>query len=426
MSEPTRDPGWRQGYRLVAVLGLAGCTETGIVAGLDSGVGPEEAEVFARPALGPDAPLPIGDEMLDAWAAPAPEPPMASDALFAEGSVHRIDLELDAAARLALADEPREDVPATLRFGEQRWLVGLRLKGSFSYRDLPEKASFKIDFQEYEVDQRFFGLQRITLNAMVQDGSMIREHEAYWMYRRLGVPAPRHGYAEVWLDGQRMGLYGVLETIDGTFAERAFPRDAAGPIYEGGYGVDLDDSDPARFDMHRQGELVEPWSDLAALQAGLLATTPDTYLAWLEDRFDADALFRMWALDLVLGHRDGYVGRGNNFLLYHGLQSDRWWMIPWGQDQTFRDGLAVHGGYAGELATRCEASPACMERLDEELRYVAATWERWDLYTHAQETASKIAVACEQDPKKEMPCHAAGVLEMIAARPAEVRAQLQE
>lgn len=409
--------GRRFGGRLagsLALLALGGCEDAQPPEVVDERVFARE---FARPdALGAG---PAASAIVEGWGEPAPEAPTAADALFAEGTVHRIDLEIDEASRNSLRADPRLDVPATLRYGDRSWMVGVHLKGSYSFRSLSEKASFKIDLEQIVPDQRFFGMRRITLNGMVQDKSMIREHEAYWMYRRLGVPAPRHGYAEVWVDGVPYGLYGLIETLDGPWAERVFPGDADGPLYEGGYGTDVEKGDAERFELQRQGDLVEPWTDLAALIEELEATPPEEYLAWLERRFDTRALFRMWAFDVVSGHRDGYVKRKNNFFVYHGLRSDRWWMVPWGQDQTFRDGLDVHGNYSGNLADRCAEVPECQERLDAAIRYVTTVWETWELHAHAQATSAAILAACERDPRKELQC-SDDVLEMILERPAEV------
>lgn len=356
----------------------------------------------------------------------APEPPAPGDELFGADVIHRFDLELAPGAREALASDPETDVEATFRHGDRALTVGVHLKGSFSFRPMSGKAAFKIDFGEFVPGQRLYGLRRLTLNNMVQDRSMIREHVAYRVYAWLGVPAPRHGYAEVWVDGEPYGLYGIVETPDGDWAERVFPRDAEGPIYEGGYGVDLEAGDAEDFVLQRQGDLAEPWSDIAALIEALDATPPEGFPELFEARFDADAVLRMWAMDLVSGHRDGYVSRKNNFLLYHGLRSDRWWMVPWGQDQALRDGLDVTGSYSGSLARACDDAAPCRERLRRTLGTVANLWEVWDVYGYAEATGAAIAEACERDPRREQPCGYDGVLEVIAERPAAVRAMLAE
>jgi CotH protein len=39
--------------------------------------------------------------------------------------------------------------------------------------------------------------------------------------RRLGIPAPHEAHARLWVNGQYAGLYGLVEPVDETFAQRA-------------------------------------------------------------------------------------------------------------------------------------------------------------------------------------------------------------
>jgi hypothetical protein len=80
-----------------------------------------------------------------------------------------------------------------------RWMLLMAAVASLGITNPASAGLFKIDFGQYVPDQRFDGLRRLTLNNMVQDRSMIREHVAYQAYAWLGVPAPRHGYAELWV-----------------------------------------------------------------------------------------------------------------------------------------------------------------------------------------------------------------------------------
>ncbi|MFN7142479.1 MAG: CotH kinase family protein [Myxococcota bacterium] len=410
----------------VLALLLAGCVETELhrTSGPPAGGDADPGDPIPFPDDGVDRPETSSAPYGEGWGDPALEEPGAAEFLFEEGTIHRFDIELDGSARSKLNSDPKTDVEATFRYGDQSWVVGVHLKGSFSYRPLSGKSSFKIDFGEFVPEQRFHGIRRLTLNSMVQDRSMIREHVAYQAYAQMGVPAPRHGYAEVYVNDELYGLYGVLETLDGTWAERVFPHDSEGSLYEGGYGVDLEDGDAYDFQLQRQGDLLEPWTDVEALIEELDATPPEEFMALLEKRFDTKALFRMWAMDLVSGHRDGYTRRKNNFLVYHGLRTDTWWMVPWGQDQTMRDGGDVHGNYAGRLAKDCAEVPECQERLDQAILYVADVWEAWDLYGYAEAAGASIQEACERDPRRENNCGYESVLEMIANRPDEVRGML--
>ena len=126
----------------------------------------------------------------------------------------------------------------------------------------------------------------------------------------------------------------------------------------------------------------------------------------------------MWATDLAAAHRDGYVRRRNNYLLFHGDLTDRWWLVPWGNDQTFRpDDGHPYDGFFGRLLVDCARSEACMQRLDDAVHEVADTWERIDLVGVANLTAARIAEASDRDPRRESRCSHEGVATFIGERP---------
>ena len=105
--------------------------------------------------------------------------------------------------------------------------VGVRLKGGLgSFRGLEGKAAFKVKVDEYVDGQTFFGLEKLTLNNMVQDPSMVHETLAYELFRSLGVPASRTGYAFVRVNGESFGLYLNVETLDAIALPDGSPRPA--------------------------------------------------------------------------------------------------------------------------------------------------------------------------------------------------------
>ena len=71
--------------------------------------------------------------------------------------------------------------------------------------DAPDCAdvdvAFKIKFDKYVEGQSFLGLEKMTLNNMVQDPSMIHEVLAYAIFRAFDVPCPRTGYATLRVNG---------------------------------------------------------------------------------------------------------------------------------------------------------------------------------------------------------------------------------
>ena len=354
-------------------------------------------------------------------------PPDPDDPAFLFGAVtHDLALTLDAAALAALAADPREDVHATLSYDGQSWDVGLHLKGSASFRDLSGKASFKIDAHQWDPDQRFFGLKRLTLNNMIQDATMSSEHLSYELHGRMGRVAPRHGYARVTVNGELFGLYGLVEAVDDDLLERAFPGDDEGNLYEGGYGGDFTEGCAPLFTQSEGTD--ESLADLNAVIDAVLASSPETYTDLLGTFFDLDALLDVWAVELVTSNNDAYTSLGNNFFVYHATAGDQWTMIPWGPDQAFAGAEPVAGPYYGALAARCAEAPACADRLAERVEAVLEVWEATDFAGYVEAETVRIEDDCRTDPRSEWGdygCRDAliDLRAWAADRPAVVRAE---
>ena len=373
-----------------------------------------------RPTGGPpvvDFPRPADD------APEVDEDPALSEFLWAEGSIHELGLTLTAADMVALEADPDTDVHATLAYGSERWDVGVQLKGNMTLRTFAGKPSLKIDVHEWRGDQRFYGLRRLTLNNMLQDKSMLKEHVAYHLYRTFGVPVPRHGYVRLTVNDQPYGLYGLVETMDQQFIDRHWEEDDEGNLYEGGYGADLHPGH-ASFEVQEVGVPLAP-TDIEAIIDVLEESTPADILDVLETRFDVDVLLTTLAIDLLAGNWDAYTRAANNFLLYHAPDANRWHLVPWGQDQAFTDvNVPVHSGWEGRLLVLCGRGPACRARLYERVEAVLAEWTQADLHGYALTTAAAIAADCEADPRAEIPCSRDDVLGFLVDRPRKVREEL--
>ncbi len=337
----------------------------------------------------------------------------------------------------ALDAAPTEYAQGTLGFGGESWTVGVRLKGSpeGSFRTLEEKASFKIKMHEYDPEERFYGRKRLTLNSMIQDGSMVSEHGAYYLFEGAGLPAPMHGYSRVFVNGELFGLYGVVETMDEEFLERAFPGEADGNLYEGGYGADLYSHRQDNFAVQETIGDVEDRSDLIALiEAVEQAAEDGTTFTMLDTWFERDALLTLWAAELVLSNQDGYTTAGNNYMLYHPAVDALWVMTPWGPDQCFwrwEDSVAVeiHAELGGRIAADCRNDAECSAALDAKVADVLGVWESIDLSDYVDRTTYGIEAACREDPRSSWGDYGcAGAQEetraWVAARPAIVRAEL--
>ena len=99
--------------------------------------------------------------------------------------------------------------PATLIVdGEEIESVGVRKKGFLGSLD-SQKPSLKIKFDEYVEDQEFLGMNRLTLNNNKQDRSQIRQCIAYSLFASAELPAPRCNFAQVTVNGQKLGLFSL-------------------------------------------------------------------------------------------------------------------------------------------------------------------------------------------------------------------------
>jgi spore coat protein CotH len=354
-------------------------------------------------------------------------PSLDGEFLWAETGILSFSVELDDAALASLASRPDEDVHATFGFEDERYDVGLHLKGSAgSFQTMQQKPAFRIDFHQWHRGATFHGVRRLTLNNMVQDASMLAEQTAYHLFALRGVPASRHGYARLAIDGKDYGLYGLVETPDEQLLDRLFPGEDEGNLYEGGYGADVQPDREGSFDVKEGGGDTADLTELiAAVQGADDTTFPDVLDAW----FDVDTLLRMWAVELAIGDVDGYVTLANNYLLYHPDGGQRWEMLPWGPDLAFSKDSDVHAEYVGELAVRCLAAPACASRLDDAIATTFDDWEQGDLAGYVADQAARIEDACRTDPKSpygEACDEAITKLEdYIAKRPGSVRSQIR-
>lgn len=354
-----------------------------------------------------------------------PADPSDGSVLYADNAIHDIRLYVSTEGLTFLRDEPMLEVPAELEIGATRIEVALRLKGVSSFRSIDEKPSFKIDVHQYNSVQRIDGEKRLTLNNMVQDPTMLREHSYYWLAGRLGVPAPRHAYARVWVNDAAYGLYGLIETMDEELVEQAFSGDEAGNLYESS-GADFSHARDW-FQLEESGLVVPSPDDIEVLVAAAESARGPGFWEMLNENFDIEDTLSYWALDTVTGNDDGYVYNRHNYLVYNAPIARRWSFLPWGTDRSFSREVPPLGDAAtpllGELVIRCWADSACASALSTRIEEVLVLWET-ALESKIMDTWSRIEADCEADPRKERNCSLNNIREFVQARPGFMRGAL--
>ncbi|MDP2307333.1 MAG: CotH kinase family protein [Pseudomonadota bacterium] len=398
------------------VLGFIACSSTTSLRTLED-TRPPYAEAVAPPGEA-DRPSAVPTE------AAHPDSDRVSDAfLYRDGVIHELVLTLDESSLASLREAPTVDVMAELTVNGNPVLdpVGVHLKGTASLRSIDDKAAFKIDFHQWNPTARFHGVKRLTLNNMVQDPTMLREHAYYWLCRELGVPAPRHGYARIWVNGVEFGLYGIVESFDEQLVDRLWPLDDEGALYEG-VGNDFS----FRDDDYELQEGIDALA-MAPLVELVEQTPPDAWLEMLEANFDFDALLGYAALDIVTGNPDGYALNRNNYYVYGAPLAGKWTLLPSGVDRSFLETGGIRSELhplEGLLVTGCLADPACGPLLDARIRATADAFDRLDLLDHLTEMERLVGPLCEADPRRELECRSDELLPFVAARAQAIREEL--
>ena len=125
--------------------------------------------------------------------------------------------------------------------------VGIRLKGQFgSFRDLAEKAGFKIKFNFVERQKKkFLGLKKMTLNNMVQDTSLIHERPPMQRSAPPGchrrIPASPSSKSTAKTSASTSTSRPPTTSPWKSASGRSYPQH----LYEGAYGSDVAGGVPA-------------------------------------------------------------------------------------------------------------------------------------------------------------------------------------
>lgn len=237
--------------------------------------------------------------------APAAEP----SGLFSKDAVWPVEIRIDAAGIEALKGTPREYVRGRIRQGTNNFVEAeVRLKGNFSFQPIDQKPSFSLKLSPAG-QKEFGGHRRLLLNNSLQDPSYLRGKLASEMFLKAGLPTARINFARVMLNGKALGVYLLVEGTDETFLRRHVGS-ADGNLYE---GADQDIDAPIEIDSSPRGT---DRSDLQALVKTCLIEDLPTRWSKLDRVLDKRRFASFMAMEVLVGHKDGYCMDLNNYRLY--------------------------------------------------------------------------------------------------------------
>jgi spore coat protein H len=251
------------------------------------------------------------------------------DELFAQPRVFEIKIEIPSGSLESLKNDPHKYVKGVVREGSKVYTdAGIRLKGSGSFQPIEKKPSLAIKFNEFISGTRLYGHSKVFLDNSQQDPTYLCEVIGAELFSKAGVPAPRHNYARVELNGRDLGLYVLSEAVNREFLARHFSR-TKGNLYE---GSNVDVTDKLEKDS---GDESKDQKDLKALAAAAAEPDATMRIKKLSTLLDLDRFISFAATEVFTWHHDGYSMDRNNYRIYNDPGTNQMVFIPHGYDQLF-------------------------------------------------------------------------------------------
>lgn len=156
--------------------------------------------------------------------------------LFDTSYVHKIDIVMDDWASFIETCENEEYTSCTVVIdGNSYKNTAIRAKGNTSLSNVrsmdSQRYSFKLEFDHYQDGKNCDGLDKLCLNNLIQDNTMMKDYIAYTLMGDFGADSPLCSFAYITVNGEEWGLYLAVEGIEDSFLSRNYGADG-GELYK--------------------------------------------------------------------------------------------------------------------------------------------------------------------------------------------------
>lgn len=308
--------------------------------------------------------------------------------LFDTSKVHTINIVMDDWDSFVDGCEDEEYVSCAVVIDNEAYKnVAIRAKGNTSLSSVAaygnDRYSFKIEFDHYDSGKSYHGLDKLSLNNIIQDNTYMKDYLCYQMMGYMGVDAPLCSYVWITVNGEAWGLYLAVEGVEDSFLERNY-----GTSYGELYKPDRDSSDGQKMEPPTGTEsdgqkMQKPDGDMGNKQGGpgggmgsddvSLIYSDDEYSSYsnifdnaktditdedkdrliaslkslnensdIEDVVNVDEVIRYFVVHNFVCNFDSYTGSMiHNYYLYE--EDGQLSMIPWDYNLAF-GGFSAGGG----------------------------------------------------------------------------------
>ena len=156
--------------------------------------------------------------------------------LFDQSRVHTIDIVMNDWDSFISSASSEEYADCHLVIdGESYKNVAIRGKGNTSLSSVAaygnNRYSFKVEFDHYQTGATYHGLDKLSLNNLIQDNTYMKDYFAYTLMNKMGVAAPLCSFVRINVNGEYWGLYLAVEGVEDAFLQRNYGKDN-GELYK--------------------------------------------------------------------------------------------------------------------------------------------------------------------------------------------------
>ncbi|MAZ41169.1 MAG: CotH kinase family protein [Cyclobacteriaceae bacterium] len=292
-----------------------------------------------------------------------------SEYIFNQESLHTFDLVLsEENLNLLNADPTAEEYVQGMLVFENDTVspVGIRYKGSIgafvgcvdgpnwfepSGSKICTKLSMKIKINWEGRSEKFYGQKKLQFHSMNNDDSQMHERAGYWLFRQMGVPAPRAVHARLNINGIYTGIYALVEQIDSRFIKENFDDDEGNlykeiwPLSSAGMPYPVDDY----VNALKTNENDHPNVDLIRDFGQKIAMADEENLQEIiSAHMNTNEIVSYAVVDRLIRNDDGafhwYCDDGvctnHNYYWYEEPSTAQLHLIPWDLDNAFENILS--------------------------------------------------------------------------------------
>ena len=216
--------------------------------------------------------------------------------------------------------------------------VGFRVRGNTSRGAY--KKSFKVSFNEYTQGKKFKGIEKMNLIGQHNDPSLLR----YWLSLNIlttnNLISSRSSFVKLYINGEYKGVYLNVEHIDDEFLQKRFIGDDHGNMYKCTWGADLKflGNNPSSYYGPyelKTNKATNDYADLIQFIQTLNSINDEDFPCFIEDQFEVELYLKTLAVEMIIGHWDGYAFNKNNYYLYRQPSNGKFVFIEYDMDNTF-------------------------------------------------------------------------------------------